>query len=183
MIIQQSKQSLTARSSAINLRFQSQSVSDFQWPLGRKYNIVIIVKGDLHIVWELPDNTWNYGRIRCKSGMFTESSQTSLLVRGKELSLESGSKIFLSYWYCTLWNRMMAALSIWYNEFYIFSFIAIQNSGFRCLRKTENHCTYAHSWNILVLMFEYWCMFIRNISGPTVKAVVQCQISGQTCLI
>ena len=42
--------------------------------------------------------------------------------------------VFILYRYCTLWNRVMAFSQHWAflnNAFYIFSSIAVQNSGFR----------------------------------------------------
>ena len=57
--------------------------------------------------------------------------------------------VFILYRYCTLWNRMMAFSQHWAflnNAFYIFSPIAVQNSGFSWSGKTENPCIYSYNW-------------------------------------
>ena len=99
------------------------------------------------------DNVWNnYLRRYVYAGLTV--TVIIIIVRGP--GAEPGKwvqsfflDVFMLYGYCTLWNRVMAFSqhwAFWNNEFYIFSPIGAQNSGFTWSGKTQNHFIYPHNW-------------------------------------
>ena len=109
------------------------------------------------MLYSMPSRVWSQFLGRLKSGVALPwflYSTTMLIVRGPEV--EPGKwvqsfflNVFILYRYCSLWNRVMAFSQHWAflnNAFYIFSHIAVQNSGLRWSGKTENPGIYSHNW-------------------------------------